>query len=263
MVINERKQGVIRIDAAASESTFPFSLPYVVTDETVSIDSVLVPLHTLSVAVDESNADYRPLIRTASFTIKELQAPMVFFKHLHASHRAVPIRQALMILDKYAAYAGTSRTAHYARQLANRLSSSDFLKRIINTIEQTSAGNIHKAIGCISENITFRGCSFKPVTTPSWEKPFKVSEKYKNNPIQPKPYVESCAPLPPVITRPESTAKSTAQSGSKSKRVRKTTQRPFDNIILPGSADKSVEARQRGERRAQRYRKVLNRTKAA
>lgn len=258
----EHKHGLVRIDASASESTFPFSLAYIATSETVTQDTVYLPLHTLSVAVDETNADYRPLIRTASYTLKELNATNMYFKSLHTKFQAVPLRKALMILDKYASYTEGSRSGHYARQLAKRLRASSFLKSIQTHIDANTAGKANMVLGCISDNLFYRGRSFKPVTTPGWDKPFKVSEKYKNNPIKPKPYVESCAPLPPVITEPKA-KKTTSKRKAAAKSTQQQQQRPFDNIILSGSSDKSVEARQRGERRAQRYRKILNRTKAA
>lgn len=258
----EHKHGVVRIDGSASESTYPFTLAYIVTSSAVTPDTVYLPLHTLSVAVDETNADYRPLIRTASYTLKELQSTNMYFKSLHAKFQAVPLAKALKILDKYASYTEGSRTGHYARELAKRLRASSFLKGIKLHVEANTAGKANMVLGCISDNLFYQGRSFKPVTTPGWDKPFKVSEKYKKNPIQPKPFVESCAPLPPVITKPKP-KKTTSKRKAAAKSSQQQQQRPFDNIFLPGSSDKSVEARQRGERRAQRYRKILNRTKAA
>ncbi len=257
---NEHKHGFVRIDAAASESTYPFNLPYIVTAEVVDIDTVYVPLDTLASAVDETFSNCRPLLRIAAFTLKELKASKMYFQHLRATYDAVPVRKGLAVLDSFAKYERGTRPGHYAKQLASRLRASAFLSYIKTVLEQRAAGTTNMALGCISKNIFYQGHSFKPVQTPGWELPFKVSEKYKNNPIQPKPYVESCAPLPPVRSSPSSNGK---KRTPKRKDAPKKAMRPFDNLVLSSSCDKSVEAWQRGERNARRMRKVLNRKRAA
>ncbi len=254
----QHKHGFIRMEQNISASLFPFSLPYIATTapEAVTIDNVFLPLDTIAVNIDDTFANCRPLIRIAGYTLKALQAQKFYFQHAHATYDAVPVSTAIKVLTDYAKYQQGSRGNFYAKRLASKLRSKAFIDSIKSNLIARATGTANMALGCISENITLRGSSFKPIAVAGWDKPFKVSEKYKNNPIKPKPHIESCAPLPPVITRPKG-------SSAKSKKATKYKINPFDTMYFGTYSEKSAEAKERGERNAKRMRKILNRTKVA